>query len=117
MVTVEELKREREKHADELKAMGVLDEKCKIKRDIKRIKGAKLRTRLGLSSAKIDNLFRGTGKILKKSAGVIGKGILGAGEAANRMYDQPQSGRPIPAVKKLKKRSKRKKTVKYTYFN
>lgn len=68
-------------------------EKGKVKEDIRRIKSAKLRAQLGVSQTDVrqigdrfKNAFKGTGKVLKKSGILIGKGMLGAGEAANKYY-------------------------------
>lgn len=101
MPSIEQLMAIREKEGESLKKLqGKLYEKRKkkkIKEDIRKIKSAKLRSLLGFDSKEVDrignnfkNAFKGSGKTLKGGLSMLGKGIIGTGEAANKYYSQPR---------------------------
>lgn len=100
MVTLEKLKAMRAKEGEALKKLqGRLAEKRqkkKIKADIRKIKGAKLRAYTGMDRDAMDrfgNAFKATGKTLKSVGSTLGKGLLGAGEAAEKYYGRPRRRR------------------------
>lgn len=111
-VSIDELKRIRAEEAAKLSKVNEKfdekQEKRKLKEDIRKIKAAKLRGQLGMTSQNVDNMHKATeaaGETLKKLGGTLFKGILGAGEAVNEMYGGERDGR----LRSGKRNSKSKK--------
>lgn len=93
MVTLEKLRKIRAKEGEDLKKLsGRLAEKrekAKLKEDIRKIRGAKMRAYTGMDSDAMDkyekafkSTVKGTGKALKFGFGTL----MSAGAAANEYY-------------------------------
>lgn len=93
MVTIEELRRRREKAALKLMPfagkVAERKEKQLVKQDIRRIKAARFRGQFRLSKDNVEkagNIFKGSAKAILSGGKVLAKGLMGAGEAANELY-------------------------------
>lgn len=146
MPTIERLREIRRIEGESLKKLNVKlsekKEKKKLKEEIRTLKAAKLRSKFGVSKEGVHKIgsafkksFEGSGKQLWGIGKSVGKGLMGAGMAANQMQGmapnqmygmEPRRARPTrkamrKAVRKtvkkevkkaLKKAKKRKKAVK-----
>ncbi len=97
MTHIEKLKqiREREAKAYGKYASKIIErqEKSKIKEDIKRIRGAKLRARFGITKESVEKTGKfmgGLGSGLKKTVFSMGKVAKALGESANEYQKQQE---------------------------
>jgi len=115
MVTIEKLKEQRNKEAKRLQKMQeklkLKTEKKKLKEDIRKIQGASLRARFGVSKQDVGDIhssfkraFKGTSKQLFSIGKGVGKVLMATGDAANQYYGTaPRQRQPIKHRKKRKK--------------